>query len=97
MINNDQVFYASLERLKMSSRKCKYNVDASHVLCEVYEEYFDCPIQNQDKSRARHVACSYCRRCLEGKQFLIKRESNIIDILTFISIFFVDIEVRRGP
>ncbi|XP_028028166.1 uncharacterized protein LOC114241515 [Bombyx mandarina] len=47
-------------------RDVKYELKTSHVLCEAYEAYFDCPVRNQDKPWAPHVACSYCKRCLEG-------------------------------
>nr|XP_022910769.1 uncharacterized protein LOC111421790 isoform X3 [Onthophagus taurus] len=47
-------------------RDVKYELNTSHVLCEAYEAYFDRPVRNQDKTWAPHVACSYCKRCLEG-------------------------------
>lgn len=50
-------------------RDVKYELKTSHVLCEAYEAYFDFPVRNQDNPWAPHVACSYCKRCLEGKQF----------------------------
>ncbi|CAF4947727.1 unnamed protein product [Pieris macdunnoughi] len=43
-------------------RDVKYELKTSHVLCEAYEAYFDCPVRNQDKPWAPHVARSYCKR-----------------------------------
>ena len=54
-------------------RDIKHELKSCQVLCNAYEAYFDCPVRSQDKPWTPHVACSYCKRCLEGEQFLIKQ------------------------
>lgn len=47
-------------------RDTKFKLKTSQVLCEAYEAYFNFPVRNQDKSWVPHVACSSCKRSLEG-------------------------------
>ncbi|XP_074098481.1 uncharacterized protein LOC141527091 isoform X2 [Cotesia typhae] len=63
---NTMLMHFVLYVVNLLVRDVKYELKTSHVLCEAYEAYFDCPVRNQDKPWAPHVACSYCKRCLEG-------------------------------
>lgn len=59
-------------------RDIKFYLNACKKLCEAYEAYFKCPVRNLDKPWTPHVACSNCKRCLEGKQIFTKKNMFIL-------------------